>query len=274
MQDNWFFNEVEQQAALFEPISLAEMDSVKLMDRTDTKYLIPLALFPCILQDLLGQYRVLSINETRLCRYQTLYYDTTDLRLYLAHQAGKLNRVKVRARTYVESDLHFLEVKRKNNRGRTVKNRIPWSRINSTLDAESQQFVGSCGALTSTSIEGRLWVDYTRMTLVSATSAERLTVDFNLTFRTGAEKKNYPELVIAELKQERAQASPFRGLMKKYGIRKGSISKYCFGVTCLYPTVKQNNFKRHWQSIRKTQRQHDFIAASSYNGANRALVAV
>ena len=269
-----FFREIEQQAASFESISLAEMDSVKLMDRTDTKYLIPLALFPCILQELVGRYRVLTINETKLCRYQTLYYDTADLRLYLAHQAGKLNRFKVRARTYVDSNQHFFEVKRKNNRGRTIKKRIPCTHISPTLTAEARQFLSRETSLPDRHMEGLFWVDYTRMTLVNYASAERLTIDFNLTFRQETGAISYPELVVAELKQERAQASSFRLLMKQYGIRKGSISKYCFGVTSLYPGIKQNNFKRHWQTIRKTQRQHDFIAASSYNGADRTLVAV
>lgn len=271
---NGFFKDIEQQAALFRSITLAEMDSVKLMDRTDTKYLIPLALFPAILQELDGRYRVLTVNEKRLCNYQTLYYDTPDLQLYRAHQAGKLNRFKVRARTYVESDLHFFEIKRKDNRGRTVKKRMACTRVSPRLDDETRHFLEKKTTLAHLSIEGRFWVDYRRMTLVSTTSAERLTIDFNLTFRADTNQISYPELVIAELKQERVQASPFRTIMKQYGIRKGAISKYCFGVTSLYPAVKQNNFKRYWTSIRKTQQQHDFITANSCHGTNRTLVAV
>ena len=36
------FRAISQKVAQFEPISLAEMESVKLMNRTDAKFLIPL----------------------------------------------------------------------------------------------------------------------------------------------------------------------------------------------------------------------------------------
>ena len=42
----------------------------------------------------------------------------------LIHQSGHTGRQKMRFRTYVSSDLQFLEVKTKNNHGRTKKKRI------------------------------------------------------------------------------------------------------------------------------------------------------
>src|SRR5687767_7859268 len=108
----------------FAPISLDEMDGVKLMDRTDTKFLFKAEQLPAFLEQLATSYRVLEINDRRICRYETLYFDTADFQLYLCHQNGKLNRYKVRFRRYVESDVSYFEVKLKNNKGRTIKTRV------------------------------------------------------------------------------------------------------------------------------------------------------
>ncbi|OIN59476.1 hypothetical protein BLX24_10940 [Arsenicibacter rosenii] len=264
MTTNRFQEAIEQQLSQFDPISLDDMDAVKLMDRTDTKFLVPLARLPALLDTFSAHYRLLTIHDTQQCRYQTLYYDTADLRLYHLHQSGKLNRFKVRARTYVESAISFFEVKHKNNKGRTVKKRIPQPAVSPQLSAPVRDFLSrfpECGALP---LEGLFWIDYTRLTLVGKQTAERLTIDLNLTFRNDTKQVGYPELVIIELKQNRAQVSVCRQVMKQAGLRQGGISKYCFGVMNLYPSVKQNNFKRHWQAIRKTQQQHAAFATTHY----------
>ena len=51
--------------------------------------------------------------------------------MYLAHQNGRVIREKIRVRTYVSSGLTFLEVKNKNNKGRTDKKRIRVQGVNS-----------------------------------------------------------------------------------------------------------------------------------------------
>src|SRR4051812_18873006 len=100
------------------------MDNVKLMNRTDTKFLFTTDQFETVLNEVAPYYKVLEVNGKRLNHYKTLYYDTSDLALYNKHHNGKLNRYKIRHRTYVESDTGFLEVKFKNNKGRTIKNRV------------------------------------------------------------------------------------------------------------------------------------------------------
>jgi len=110
--------------ANFDPIMLEEMDSVKLMDRTDTKFVFSFDQLPGILEAIRPYYRALEISGTRVSKYETLYYDTDDFNLYQRHHCGKMNRYKIRSRKYVESDLHFFEVKYKNNKGRTINNRI------------------------------------------------------------------------------------------------------------------------------------------------------
>ena len=104
----------------FEPISLEEMDSVKLMERTDTKYVFPISELAEILEGMITQYRLLEINNVRIQRYESLYYDTKDFLLYRKHLIGKPDRYKIRFRRYIDSDgLTFFEIKHKNNRGTT-----------------------------------------------------------------------------------------------------------------------------------------------------------
>ena len=238
------FEIINQQANEFEPITLAEMDSVKLMNRTDAKFLIPLGMFSLILSDLQPHYRILEVNGMRLADYETLYFDTESLQLYHEHQSGRLNRYKIRQRNYVQSNLIFTEVKFKNNKGRTIKTRVRQQQLpGETMEENVCGFLQRQTPFTATDLQPVLWVDYTRVTLVSRTTAERLTLDLNLTFRNEKTVKNYAPVVVAEVKQESLKHSFFLDLMKKYKLREGSISKYCLGIISLYNHVKHNRFK-------------------------------
>ena len=108
----------------FEPISLAQMESVKLMNRIDTKYAVSRAVLPAILEAAKADYYVQEIDGKRIATYDTMYYDTESLDMYVRHHDRQLVRQKIRIRQYVDSDLTFLEIKRKNNKGRTKKKRI------------------------------------------------------------------------------------------------------------------------------------------------------
>jgi hypothetical protein len=58
-------------------------------------------------------------------------------------------------------------------------------------------------------------------------------------------------MVIAEVKQDKEVKSAFIKLMKKYHIREGAISKYCFGIVHLFGAIKHNNFKPKLNLIKK-----------------------
>lgn len=246
--------DVATKAALFAPITLAEMDSVKLMNRTDAKFMVPLALLPDLLDELLPHYRLLDIDGYRRCPYQTLYFDTPDLRLYHEHLGGRLNRYKIRQRSYVQSALTFTEVKLKTNKGRTIKTRIRndgATLLRTRLDQRSTRFVAEQTPINPADLRPVLWVNYDRMTLVSRTTAERLTLDLNMTFRRGMHERSYPQVVIAEVKQESLRHSLFMDLMKRHRLREGGLSKYCLGILSLYPTVRQNRFKPKFNQFQK-----------------------
>lgn len=248
----------EDILARFEPISLKEMDAVKLMDRTDTKYTFPLDRLSEVLKEVSPYYRVLEVEGKRISRYKTLYYDTRSFSLYTKHHNGELNRYKIRHRTYVESKIAFLEVKFKNNKGRTIKDRIKAAEAPLSWEGKTELFLKSKLPFDTDSLVPVLWVNYSRLTLVNKSSAERLTIDLNLEFIKEGRVKNFGNLVIAEVKQEKRKASPFTAVMKKYHIREGSISKYCMGVVATHEEVKKNNFKEKLRALKNIV-NYDYI---------------
>ncbi|MFM9985682.1 MAG: polyphosphate polymerase domain-containing protein [Flavobacteriales bacterium] len=227
----------------FEPIDLSEMDGVELMNRTDTKFMISVDVLAAILPDLFGQYRILEVAGNRQSRYETLYYDTPDFKHYLQHQNGKRNRFKIRKRQYVDSALSFLEVKFKNNKGRTVKSRIRLKDWSTELDERGYSFIED-KVKCSEGLEPKLWNAYNRITLVDTVHGERVTFDGDMSFYFGERICSMPSLVIAEVKQDgENRHSRFMQHMKKGLLRPEGISKYCLGVALLYPEIKSNTFK-------------------------------
>lgn len=235
----------------FDPITLAEMEGVKLMDRTDTKFTFNINELPSILEEAKTYYRILSVEGNRISRYKTLYFDTQDFDLYNEHHSGKLNRYKIRHRTYVESNLGFLEVKFKNNKGRTLKTRIKEVEVPELNTGKAFEFLKKMLPFDPLILLPKIWINYSRITLVNKTSAERLTLDLNLEFERNGKKQILDQLVIAEVKQDSKVASPFISIMRNKHIRQGSISKYCFGIASSYPEVKKNNFKQKLSNVKK-----------------------
>lgn len=252
---------INQEISHFETISLSEMEGVSLMNRVDVKFLVPLHLLPSVLKDATQHYKLLQINNERICAYKTLYYDTIDYKLYHSHQAGKLNRYKVRFRNYVDSNLSFFEVKHQNNKGRTQKTRIKQPNVfKDDLSPAEVEFLEKNTPLAARELKGNIMVDYKRMTLVSKTSKERLTVDLDLTFSKEENKVAYQQVVVVEVKQEKLSSSPILDIFKKYRIKSGSISKYCLGVMSIDLDVKRNRFKNKFLHLKKIIRSYDNFA--------------
>src|SRR5690554_3348829 len=178
----------------FAPIDLSEMDAVQLMKRTDTKYVFGAEELIPLLQGIKNDYRVLSVGNVRSNRYKTLYYDTAASDFYLQHQNGKLNRNKVRFRKYMDSDLCFLEIKFKNNKGQTIKKRI---KVDDFRDQLTEKQAGYVTGITHVQSElvPKIWNSFHRITLVNQELKERLTIDYNLTFELGDQQLELPNVI-------------------------------------------------------------------------------
>jgi hypothetical protein len=99
-----------------------------------------------------------------------------------------------------------------------------------------------------------MWNSFHRITLVNKVENERLTLDFDLTFRWDDKTENFDNLIIAELKQESVNRnSAFFALMKTINIRPYRLSKYCIGSIELYggSRLKFNRFKKKLLTLKK-----------------------
>lgn len=262
---------ISTQLAEFPPIALKEMDAVKLMDRRDTKFVFKRDLLPLILEKLSDKYRILQITKTRSQNYHTLYFDNHDFLLYTKHHNGKLNRYKVRYRQYIDSDLCFLEIKYKNNKGRTMKKRIGIQnseplKMNPVLSQKSKKFIVENSTISPDELVPKLWNKFTRLTLVEVQSKERITIDYNLKYsvsqmETPGGTIALSKMVIAEVKQEKYTASSdFIQLMRENRIQQMRISKYCIGCCLLYDNLKYNNFKLKLLILNKIHHGHLRVA--------------
>jgi hypothetical protein len=243
--------QINQALNDFDPISLLEMDRVKLMNRVDTKFAFSVTEFMTFLPHLTDQYSILEIEGTRTPFYESLYLDDSQFTFFRDHHNGRTNRFKVRYRKYVESNLSFLEIKHK-VKGRTDKSRIKVDDIPLDLIEKHTKFIE--GIVTQdVSLKPVMWNSFHRMTLVNKTENERLTLDFDLTFKWNDKTQNFNNLIIAELKQENVNRnSVFYQLMKSRCIRPYRLSKYCIGSIELYgDSLKFNRFKKKLLQLKK-----------------------
>jgi hypothetical protein len=245
-------NAIESILNSFTPIVLDQMNlKVQLLDRTDTKYLFSTYQLADILSHSIPSYTILSINEKRYGRYETRYFDTPDFSFYTKHHNGRLNRYKVRQRSYIDSNLHFFEIKFKSNKGRTIKKRIKVAETQSQLSPAEIRFLSSNSTIDASMLQEAVCIHYNRITLVSKNLDERVTIDFDLTYRFGNRQQQFPDLIIAEVKQPSNGRSPFRAIMQSFHIQSFPMSKYCFGIASFVPEVKTNLFKPKLHYVNK-----------------------
>ncbi len=232
----------------FQPISLEEMGGIRLMNRTDTKFVTSVDKLMELLQMAGSEYRVQEIDGKRNMSYATIYYDSPDYAFYNAHHDGHAGRQKVRVRSYVDSKLSFLEVKTKDNHGKTHK-----SRISLQDDHKAMDFLQQNLRLNPQLLEQKIQNEFHRITLVNKAKTERLTIDTDLKFRnltTGLEC-SLPQLAIIELKRDGLKPSPILGILRELRIHQSGFSKYCIGEALTNPHLRQNRMKPRLQRILK-----------------------
>lgn len=245
--------DILQHINQFEATSLGEMNAIKLLNRQDTKYIFHQRQLPDILDGLCDSYKMLEIDGVRLSAYQNIYFDTKDFTCYNMHQRGMLNRTKVRIRTYVESDLSFIEIKTKTNKSRTIKKRIPLEKGENLHSGRIKTFVDANSPFLADDLTQEIHIDFERLTLAHKDLKDRCTLDLNLRATWNGQTHYFDKLVIAELKQDRFKnSSPFNLTLKKHKVYAESFSKYCFSFLELNDQLKRNNFKPKIQHLNKT----------------------
>jgi len=240
---------IEKTLRNFNSHKLTDLKKAELMDRVDTKFIVPIHLLDYIFDAIKKTYTVLEIDSKRLFEYKNIYFDTKDFMFYRNHHNGKLNRFKVRYRNYVDSNLSFLEVKFKDNKKRTFKTRIKVDATPNKIIQNSNVFLKQAGIEHPQDLMIVQKSGYHRIAFADEYNAERLTVDLNLHFNQPqlTTTQKIGEHVIFELKQGKLnRRSAFFGVMRELGIKQSSFSKYCVGmaITDENKKIKKNNFKQ------------------------------
>lgn len=238
-------------------ISLEEMDSVKLLNRIVSKYVTDVSTLVLLLEDArTSGYRALETSGAKVSPYTTVYYDTPGLEMFLDHHNRRLVRQKVRTRIYENSGDAYLEIKRKDNHGRTRKKRTPipsGELMDFAGDRDACDYLARHSAFTAAMLKPVLSTSFRRITLVNAAKTERLTIDTSVRFsncRTGL-GSNLKDAVIIELKQDGRFASQMKGILLDHRIKPLRVSKYCIAETLTDPSAKKNRFKEKVRSIEK-----------------------
>ncbi len=236
----------------FDPVGLCCLQTTAMADRVDTKFLLTPEQLLSLLELLRDSYRVLEIDSVRLHRYRTLYFDTGGFDLYLRHHNGGRNSYKVRSRQYLDSGRSFLEIKKKISSNRSVKKRTETPGFVTRLTLDTDRFIEANTPVESWTLEPTLYNGFDRVTLLSKTGPERLTLDVRLTYRNASDRAALPGMAVAELKQEDLdRASIVFRHMSSLGVRSTGFSKYCIGLPMLYPHVRHNRIKPKLRMIRK-----------------------
>lgn len=231
-------------------ISLGEMKAVRLMNRIDTKYVTTLPMLVRLLEIAQPEYMVQSIDGALNMPYYTLYYETQDAHMYMEHLRGRKRRQKIRIRKYVHSDVAFLEIKNKNNKGRTSKKRIEYVEGNTE---EQEQFINEKANYAYSDLSKRIENKFSRITLVNKGKTERLTIDTNLRFHNlkNDEVCAVEGLVIIEHKRDGNVYSPISAILNQLRIFPAKFSKYCMGMALTDSTLKRNRFKERLRMVNK-----------------------
>ena len=270
-----FERHLDTALAGVDPVSLPELNAnAELLSRVDKKYILSEEAAVHVLAELAEHSRVLQITGGRSFDYSSVYYDTAARDSYLSNAHGRSNRFKVRTRLYRNSGERFLEIKTKDGRGHTVKQRIPAAsgagggpagggpagggpaggpaRTSLIGGVQHLSFIES--VLTSPRFPANLAArlqpclhnSYTRRTLLLPDNS-RLTCDSSIRwtdlFNSATQTATIPGFVIIETKSA-GQVSAADRVLWAAGIRPTSVSKFGAGTAALARHLPHNRWYR------------------------------
>ncbi len=252
------------------PVSLDELNErAALQKRFDSKFLVAAEQARDLPLHLPHGSRALQIGDRQSFSYCSFYFDTPDLRTYRDAAHGRRRRFKVRTRAYLDSDIAFLEVKTKGNRGGTEKARKPHAVDGlRSLSAHDREFITTqllSAGIDPTPVcclEPTLITGFERSTYLvpDARGDIRVTVDTGPYWEqlprsdgwdVESEETNMlmrPTLGIIEVKSP-SPSSPVSRLLWQMGLRAHSVSKYCVGSAAFDPRLPSNKWNRALKTV-------------------------
>ena len=248
-------DDIEQLARELPAITLREMSNIRLMNRTDQKYLTNVSTLKELLRLTQGCYYSQEIGGLRVSPYATTYWDDAKTHLmFRQHERGHIPRQKIRVRTYVNSNTTFLEVKKKDNHGKTAKSRVEVPSLEAVMHkGAGGDFVKLQTGLMLNQLAPAVGNRFNRITLVNFDKTERLTIDFDISFYNyqTQQRAEMDNIVVIELKRDGRCPSPILPLLRKLRIKPAGFSKYCVGASVTNNQLQINRFKKRLIKIRK-----------------------
>ena len=254
----------------YNPITLDEMSGIRLMNRIDTKFVTSMPKLMQLLDLAHDDYLAQVIGDSRIANYYTRYFDTADCNMFRVHHNGHAGRQKLRIRSYVDTGKNYLEVKTKNNHGRTKKKRVTFDDFDpvnltyginftpsSPIGEIYGEFLGQYLRYDPNNLVEQLENRFKRVTLVNKAKTERLTIDTGLEFHNIVTGKTItlPNLVIIELKRDGLQHSPIMPMLRQLHIMPHGFSKYCMAQVMTNSILRCNRFKERLRSWEKLMNQ-------------------
>jgi hypothetical protein len=227
------------------------VDARALQQRVDRKYLVAVNGLEALVARLCPDYCLLRAGQQVWARYESVYFDTLDRALFHAHRRGLRPRFKVRVRHHLDRELSFLEVKRKERSGRTVKYRLemPFGKIE--LGPREHTFIEGHTPLDAECLLPRLSISFRRLTLLGRDINERVTIDRQFMVKAGTHSEQLDRIVIAEVKQPRfVNYVGAVAVLRSINAIENALSKYCLGTILVAP-VRANIFKPAMRAVER-----------------------
>lgn len=245
----------------FSAIDLTELNATaSYLKRIDRKFLLTEKQLLEVLGDLSEDFRALEIDSKRVFIYDNVYMDTADYLFYNQHENQVPSRTKIRTRHYVDSgDLAFFEYKQKED-GVTKKFRYQFPAVEhgTMTKGKKRFFEGVFQSLygeKAPDISPAISTKYKRLTLVSKTGEERLTIDFNIVIKDlrheDAKDIKLKNLVIIESKSLSDDCKSLHIIESKGIARADSCSKYSLGVVYSGLATKWTKFEETMKKIQE-----------------------
>jgi hypothetical protein len=244
--------QVLKELEQFSTVDLETLLSYALLDRWDTKFLLPIERMPDFINALHFEYKLLKINNYKISSYSNDYLDTSDFHLFHQHRNGKLPRYKIRYRHYLQSQLTFLEIKKKITNGKTIKERweLPFRETN-----VHDRYLNSTNfpVASPRDLQQTLTNSFQRIALVSPALRERVSIDFDLRFSQETHEVSMPSHAVIEVKQlQLNEHSIVFKQLRSWNITPTQFSKYCIGTCLLNPNVPASVFSIALKQIKPT----------------------
>ena len=248
-------NSKEREAFLqFQIASPALLDARSLNKRVDTKFLLGRNRLPNLLDSFSKCTQLVHTAVQDKPNYHTEYWDTKEHQLLRAHLRGQRPRFKVRVRRYQDRELQYLEIKTATPQHRTLKARqaITYPRNLSKEELRHTELLKQNQQIQSLQLEPKLTTTFQRFTLLGIKENVRMTIDIRPQFKCQSQVKSLEELVIIELKQERARPrGTLMTILREARIDQMSFSKYCTASALLFPELSMPAYRAKIRQIKR-----------------------